>query len=331
MENVNVESCKDVAIVGGASLVGSHLIELLEAERPNWTVTVLDNFRNGVEEMPPKQIPSSRVKVVYLDVREPDAVRDALAEKDVVFHMAALLSMAFPTHPREAVEVNILGSLNVVEACCTTKSRLVFSSSSGGVYGCPPFGNVEEVTPFWHDTLPPGTAMYGSAKILIESVCRDRSVRVGDLEWVALRYTSVFGRRQHRRGRNTAKLRDNLIRLHRGESAIFDRPALETHDYVHARDVAVANLLASEITPSPNRAYTIGAGQSTTNEELDHILKAVTHSRVPTQWLGEESEMRPNVTFDISRANRDLGYTPRVSLEEGITDLYKEIVEGENG
>jgi UDP-glucose 4-epimerase len=320
---------REVAIVGGASLIGSHLVELLQRSRPSWSITILDNFRSANEDKLNQLFRTGQVKLQRLDIRDRDGVAEAVQGVDTVFHMAALLSMSFPDNTREAIEVNVLGAVNVIDACITSRARLVLSSSAGGVYGLAPSGVVNEDAPFWHAALTPGTAMYGSGKILIESLCRDRSDRLGTLDWVGLRYTSVYGLRQHDRGRNTATLRENLVRLHRGMSARFERPSVETHDYVDARDVALANLAAAESHEPANDVFTIGSGHSTSNAELAAILQSVTGSTASTEWLGEDFEVRPEISFDITKASSVLGYVPQIDLKEGIVALYDEIVEDE--
>lgn len=320
-----------VAIIGGASLVGTHILELLLAERPEWSIRVFDNFRTGDESMLKSLASTPRCSVQTLDVRDADALVSAIDGCDTVFHLAAMLSLSFPEHTREAIEVNVLGSLNVIDACVQTSSRLILSSSAGGVYGIPIAGDVREDAPLRHADLPPGTAMYGAGKILVENVCRDRGSRNPGFIWSALRYTSVYGRRQHARGRHTALLAENMRRLAHGEPARFERPPAETHDYIDARDVARCNLMASEATSTVlNRAYNVSSGQATSNAEMAHLLARTTGSVVAPVWEPWDGLVRPSVVYDPSAAFDFLGWSPCIGLEVGLRDLYASLQEGAN-
>jgi UDP-glucose 4-epimerase len=323
------DSSRKVAIIGGASLVGSHIVELLQDVRPAWTLLIFDNFRTGDEEALRSVVDPSKSTIAALDVRDEAGTAAALEGCDIVFHLAAMLSMSFPTNTREAIEVNVLGSLNVIEACAAQGTRLVLSSSAGGVYGIPVEGAVTESSPFAHSSLPTGTAMYGSGKILAENICRDRSSTFPDFSWAALRYTSIYGRRQHNRGRHTARLAENLERLAAGHAARFDRPPEEAHDYLDARDAALCNLLAAEADASMvNRAFNVASGRATTNAELAEILGRVTRSETPPEWTRFDGDIRPAVRYDPGAASASLGFDAQVRLEEGLSVLYESLQEG---
>jgi UDP-glucose 4-epimerase len=318
-----------VAVIGGASLVGMHILELLQEERPDWYLSIYDNFRTGDELTLRALAASGRCSVESLDVRDAGALATALKGCETVFHLAAMLSMSFPRHTREAIEVNVLGSLNVIEACVNSGARLILSSSAGGVYGVPEAGDVREDSPLRHASLPPGTAMYGAGKILVESICRDRGTVNSSFSWTALRYTSVYGRRQHARGRHTAQLAENMRRLAAGDAARFDRPPEESHDYIDARDVARCNLVAAEASSDVlNRAYNVSSGRATSNEEIASLLARVTGSDVPPKWVSSNGPMRPLVVYDPGAARDALGWAARIDLEDGLKDLYASLQEG---
>ncbi|HTE61166.1 MAG TPA: NAD-dependent epimerase/dehydratase family protein, partial [Solirubrobacteraceae bacterium] len=200
-----------VAVVGGGSLIGTHLVELLHAERPGWRLRVVDNFSTG-REQELVELFSPDDALIRLDIRDREGCEEALTGCRIVFHLAAILSMSFERDARTGVEVNVLGMGNVLEATARAGARLVLASSSGGVHGIAPAGVVDESSPFHHAALPPGTAMYGAAKLLAEHRCRALGDQDG-LEWVTLRYSSVYGPRQHDRGRHTQALTENLRRL----------------------------------------------------------------------------------------------------------------------
>lgn len=324
-------TARNVAIVGAASLVGLHLIELLQSSKPAWHISVLDNFRSGNEALVRQIVDPDRGTVRWLDVRDREDCLAALTGHQVVFHLAAMLSMSFSAHTREALETNVLGSLNVIEAAEQAGARLVLSSSCGGVYGLAPAGVVHADTPFFHAGLATGTAMYGAGKIIAESICRDRASSDRDFEWLALRYSSVYGRYQHDRGRNTTQLTENVERLTSGRPAILSRPPDEAHDYVEVKDVARANLLAA-LAPAAalGRPYNVASGVSTTNEQLAQCLHQLAGMHTEPDWQldADAPPARPLVTIDVEPAAALLKFRAEVDLRTGMGELYRSSLQG---
>jgi UDP-glucose 4-epimerase len=317
------ESRTTAAVIGGGGLIGAYVVRLLRSERPDWNVRVVDTFtasdRTEIEALRGPQL-----EILETDVRDRAGVGEAVDGCAVVFHLAALVSSQMRDHLREGIEVDVIGALNVIEAAAAARARLVVSSSIT-VFGGPE-GRVHEVTAFSHQTCPPTSALYGSMKLTAEYACAITAARQPGFSWVALRYATVYGRRQHRRGVHQLNIVDNLVRLRSGDQPRFGGTPDEAHDYVHASDVARANLLAAEAPASATgRAYIVASGRSTTNAQIAAALAEVTGSTLPPIW--EESaddQLRVrlrDVSFDISAARTQLGYEPRTTMYDGIADL----------
>jgi UDP-glucose 4-epimerase len=330
------ETGRTVAVVGAASLAGTHLLELIQRERPTWEVRALDNFSTGQRDHLRGVIASDRVHPVEVDVRDRGALADALRGCDVVFQFAAILSMDFRVRLREALEVNVMGAFNALEATAAMGGRFVFSSSNA-TFASPEPGLVDERRPFRAQFAPPTIATYGAAKLLIESACRVAAETVDTgFTWVALRYPTVYGRRQHRRGIHALNVIDNLQRSQRRERPRFGGGRDAAHDYVHASDVARANILAAEApSDATGRAYIIASGVTTTNTELAEILERVTRSGLEPIWEDAEEDRnripQQHIRFDIAAARQHLGYEPKMTVEDGIRDLYESLPDPRDG
>jgi UDP-glucose 4-epimerase len=319
---------RSVAVVGAASLAGTHLLELIQRERPGWEVRALDNFATGQRDHLRSVISSDRVHPLEVDVRDRVALGEALRGCNVVFQFAAILSMDFRVRLREAIEVNVMGAFNALEATAAMGGRFIFSSSNA-TFATPEPGLVDEQRPFRPQFAPPTIATYGAAKLLIESACRVAAEAADTgFTWVALRYPTVYGRRQHRRGIHALNVIDNLQRLDRGERPRFGGGRDAAHDYVHATDVARANLLAADApSVATGRAYIISSGTTTTNQELSEVLQRVTGSSLEPIWEDAHEDRnripQQHIRFDITAARQHLGYQPQMNVEDGIRDLYE--------
>src|SRR5438132_11152801 len=140
-------------------------------------------------------------------------------------------------------------SLNIVEACRYRGVKKVVFASSVATYGNPEADEVDERTPFSWQTAPPALALYAASKIIGENLLRLYKQRYG-LDYVALRYSTVYGERQHHRGVNALHIIESYERIKQGERPVITGDGSEAHDYVYVGDVARANVMtmASEVS-----------------------------------------------------------------------------------
>jgi len=187
-------------LTGGASLIGSHVAEqLLEAGAGE--VVLFDNYALGSPEVAAFLAQDKRVRVVRGDITRLHELLDALDGIDGVFALAGFLTLPLSQNPGLGLDVNVRGMFNIVEACRNRGVKKVVFSSSVATFGDPEADEVDETTPFrWH-TAPPALALYASSKIIGENLLRLYKQRYG-LDYIALRYSTVYGERQHHRGVN---------------------------------------------------------------------------------------------------------------------------------
>ena len=293
-----------MCVTGGAGFIGSHVADALLAE--GHRVLIVDDLSSGSKE----NIPPS-AEFHQLDIRSSDAaslVRDAGVE--VLVHHAAQMdvrrSVADPVHD---ASVNIVGTLNLLEAGRRgALKQVVFASTGGAIYGDQERFPADER----HTTKP--LSPYGVAKLSVERYLYFFHAEYG-LDAVALRYANVYGPRQSPHG-EAGVVAIFLDRLLSGKDAVINGDGLQTRDYVFVGDIVVANVAA--LGRSGFAAYNVGTGRETTVVDLYRLLAvALRVSRPPVHGPAKPGEQRRSViTSDLLA--KDLGVRPRVPLEEGL-------------
>lgn len=300
-------SGESVLVTGGAGFIGGHIVDEL---RDRADVTVLDDFSSGEEA----NVPPS-VEVREADVRDADAVADAVAEADVVFHEAAVVDVAQSVEtPVRCHGVNVDGTLNVLEAARAHDARVVVASSAA-IYGAPTSTPVDES----ERTAP--LSPYGIDKLAVDHYARRYHDLYG-VDTVSLRYFNAYGPGQS--GGDYAGVIDVFFEQARaGDELTVHGDGTQTRDFVHVDDVVRANLLAAT-TEEVGSAYNVGTGTSVTINELAERVKAVVGSDSPVVHTEERSGDIQHSRADIGRARRKLGYEPTVSLSDGLATLERD-------
>ncbi|WP_457614310.1 GDP-mannose 4,6-dehydratase [Methanopyrus sp.] len=299
-------------MTGGAGFIGSHVVE--ELVDRGYDVVVLDNFIMGREENLRKV--QDDVEIVRADVTDPRAVDRTLREyqPEVVIHLAAQVNVRYSMEsPFVDARINALGTLNLVSLAAEHNvERFVYASSGGAVYGEPEYLPVDEE----HPTRP--ISNYGVSKLAGEHYVRVYAERDG-FEHVILRYANVYGPRQDPRG-EAGVIPIFLLRAARGEPLTVFGDGEQTRDFVFVGDVARITVEAVE---RGEGVYNVGTGRETSVNDIVEVVKAVTGLDVEIVY----EEPRPGevrrIYLDPSRAREELGFEPRVDLEEGIQRTWK--------
>ena len=302
-----------VLVTGGAGFVGSTIVDRLQAAGAA-EVRVLDNFiRGSWANLSPAKRRGS-LEVIEGSICNPETVERAVAGADYIFHQAALRITRCAEAPREAVDVLIGGTLNVLEAAVRHKVKKVVAASSASVYGNPSYVPIDEAHPFNNRTL------YGAGKIANEQMLRAYYQMYG-LPYVALRYFNVYGPRMDMEGVYTEVMIRWLDAIEAERPPQIFGDGSQSMDFVFVEDVARANLLAleSEVT---DRVFNVGTGISTTLRELCGVLLRLTGSRLEPEYretrkLGDAAVRRAAV----EQASALLGFQAAVALEEGLRKL----------
>lgn len=296
-------------VIGGAGFIGSHLVDQLIAAGAA-EVTVLDNFVRGKRANLAGAIESGRVEVVDGSIADVDLLRRHMDGKDGAFHLAALWLYECVHEPRQALEQNVVGTYNVIEAAHDTGlPRLVYSSSAS-VYG-----NAREI-PMTEDHPLDNTTMYGATKIAGEQFLRAFHERYG-LDYVALRYMNAYGPRMDDKGAYVSVIVKVLDRIARGERPTIHGDGSQAYDFIHVSDIARANVLAME-SSATDAAYNVATGTRTTISELVDELLAITGSDLEPEYLPDEPMFVTERVGSTAAAATDLGFTASVGWREGL-------------
>ena len=301
-------------VTGGAGTIGSTIVDqLLDAGAAE--IRVLDNFVRGRRENLAAAVASGRVHVIEGDIRDVDAVREATAGTDVVFHQAAIRITQCAEEPRLALEVLADGTFNVLEAAATARVRKVVAASSASVYGlATEFPTTESQHPWANDTF------YGAAKVFNEGMLRSFHAMHG-LDYVALRYFNVYGPRMDIHGLYTEVLIRWMERIEAGKPPLIFGDGQQTMDFVYTTDIARANLLAAQ-APVTDTVFNIGTNTETSLLQLAQAMLHAMGSELSVE-LGPERAVngvtRRLASIDAARAQ--LGWKPEVDLDEGLSRL----------
>ncbi len=301
-------------VTGGCGFIGSHIAESL-VEQEN-IVIIYDNLSSGYE----RNIAGFRDKIAFIeaDIRDVRALTDAMQGVDYVFHEAAMVSVFDSVErPIENHDINITGTLNVLVAARECGVKRVVAASSAAVYGDDP------ALPKTEEMIPCHESPYALAKIVNEHYTRVFANLYG-LETVVLRYFNVYGPRQDPGSMYSgviAKFSDDILA---GRNPTVFGDGLQSRDFIFVRDVVEANFLAMH---NPNlgkgEVFNIATGRRTSLLNLLDILKDLVGKDVNPRFKdARRGDVRHSVA-DITRAQRELGFTPRYDLREGLGELLK--------
>jgi UDP-glucose 4-epimerase len=312
-------------IVGGASLVGSATAELLLAEGAA-EVVILDNFFQGSTDAIKHLSGHARLKTITADVMRLPHLIAATAGMDGVLHLAALMSLTMDRDPWMGLDVNIRGTQNIIEACCLNGVRKLVFPSSNAVYGYGPgiVGELAETSPFHSAGAPPAAILYGASKIIGEQLCRDAHLKRG-LDYVALRYATVYGERQHYRAANALYIIETHDRVRRGERPRVIGDGSETKHFVYVSDVARANA-AAFAADATNVAVNISGPKPITTLEIVRLVTELSGKELaPEHVEPEPGKVRLTSggawAVDHKLAEQTIGWRPQVDMREGIRRL----------
>ena len=305
-----------VLVTGGAGTIGSTLVDQL-VDSGAAEVVVLDTMVRGRPEnlAAAAAAAGDRLRIVVGDINDRPLVARLIEGMDLVFHLAALRITQCAEQPRMALESLVDGTFTIIEAAVDAGVKKVVASSSASVYGlAETFPTTERHHPYNNDTF------YGAAKAFNEGMLRSFHAMRG-LDYVALRYFNVYGPRMDTHGVYTEVLIRWMERIARGESPLIFGDGLQTMDFVHVHDIARANVLAAQADVTDS-VYNIATATETSLLDLAQALAAAMDSDLKPEF-GPARAVN-GVTrrlADISAAGRDLGWAPRIGLNEGLRGL----------
>lgn len=298
-----------VAVVGGAGLIGSHVVDALISE-PVSGIVVVDDLTRGRREDLAGALRDERVTLVERSIMDTDALRQALRGVGGVFMLASLGLAECLEDPRRAWPVNVIGTWNVVEACRDLGVRRIVYSSSASVYGNAVTLPMTEEHPFNNRST------YGATKIACEQMLRAAFEQYG-LPYVGLRYMNVYGPRMDRRGTYVGVIVRMLDDILSGKGPVIHGDGTQTYDFVYVSDAARANVLAMTST-CEDAFVNVGTGVGTSLNELAALILKLTGSSLTPERRTAVQSMVASRVGSTELAERLFGFRAATSLEDGL-------------
>lgn len=307
-----------ILVTGGSGLIGSHTVDLLLDEDIE-KVVVFDKLIN--EKNLENARKSKKVKIVQGDIFNAEEVKKAARGVDYVFHFAGMLLLPSSRDPRGALRNNIVGMFNLLEVLVKLKIKRFVYSSSVSIYG-----SSKKKVLMKEDYPLNNRTIYGAGKIIGEQFCRVFHDMAG-LNYIALRYSSAYGPRQHYEGLYPRLIMQSLNRIQKGLPPQVEGRGEEIQDFIYVGDVAKANLLGLR-SDVDDEAFNITSGRATTVRELIQTLIDITHPKLKIEFLPRSSQVSvPFRWFSNEKAKRVLKFKPETDLKTGL----KRLVEWEIG
>jgi UDP-glucose 4-epimerase len=296
-----------VLVTGGAGFIGSNIVDRLQREGNE--VVVLDNFLSGYRE---NLIRFPKVTVIEGDVRDAVAVDEAMRGVEVVFHLAASVgNKRSIDYPLDDAEINVLGTLQVLEAAKKRGVRKIVASSSAGIYGELKTIPITEDHPIEPDTP------YGCTKLCEEKLCLSYA-KLYEIESVCLRYFNVYGPNQR------FDAYGNVIPIFvfnalRGDDIVVFGDGEQTRDFVNVADVVQANMNAAMMR-GVSGAFNIASGTRVSINKLARMISDEVGTQTTIRFGSpRKGDVRDSLA-EIRAARDALGYRPAVELQPGLTE-----------
>ncbi len=303
-----------VLVTGGAGFIGSNLVKLLLQN--NFEVKVLDNLSTGYK----KNIEDFDIEFIKGDVRDKDLLEKAVKDIKIIFHMAANIgNVKSLKNPQEDSEVNIIGTLNILEAARKFGIESIIYSSSAAIFG--------EILKMPVDENHPQNpeSPYGVSKLAGEKhvLCYSK---LYSIKAVCLRFFNVYGINQRYDAYgNVIPIFANRLLMRKHLTIYGD--GKQTRDFVNVKDVAMANYLAGTKAQKSD-VYNVGSGLSITINQLVEYVQEASGISTSIKYASPRKGEILHCKADITKIKNDFGFNPNADILEGLKEYFKWLKKG---
>ncbi len=311
-------SGKRILVTGGAGFIGSHLVDQILEDPDVARVCVLDNLVNGSRDNLPALEQDPRLVLLSEDILDTDAVDEAVSGTHVVFNLACLGVRHSLHSPLENHRVNAEGTLNVLLAAQRQGVERFVHVSSSEVFGTAQHAPIDESHPTWPETV------YGGSKLAGEAYARAFFSTYG-LPVVVARPFNTYGPRSHFEGDCGEVIPRTVVRVLCGLPPIIFGDGEQTRDFLHVSDTARGLRSIAGCEAAVGRTVNFGFGRETT---INALCRRVADAAGRPDLAADHVEARPGdvrrLWVDNTLVRELIGFEPRMSLADGITDLVGE-------
>ena len=303
-------------VTGGAGFIGSNIVDKLISL--GHKVTVIDNFSSGKEENLSQHKNNLSLTIIRRDIC--DNLEDIFKKDkfDAVFHLAAIVSVPYSLeHPLETNDVNVRGTLNLLECCRKFGVKRFVLSSSCSVYGN------QETLPLVETMNPMPISPYALSKLIGEHYCRLYNAVYG-LETISLRYFNVYGPRQNPAGNYACMIPKFIRMINSDQSPKINGDGKQTRDFIFVSDVAEANISALNTTNKScfGDVFNIGTGGNLSVNDVTEKIISLSGKNISPIYGPAVIEPK-NALADNSKAKTILNWQPKFSFEQALKETYK--------
>jgi UDP-glucose 4-epimerase len=304
---------KTVLITGGCGFIGTNLVRFLFYK--GYTLKILDNLstskKKNLLDTGWQQYPNN---ILIGDIRDQDTVNEATTDIDAVVHLAANPGITESIeNPQEVWEINVTGTLNMLEACRINGVKAFIFASSNAVLG-------KHHPPANESKVPKPLSPYGAAKLAGEALCSAYYYTFG-LNTASLRFANCYGPVSQHKSSVVAKF---IKRIKQHKPLTIYGNGEQTRDFIHVDDICQAiSLCLSTDSKLEGQVFQIASGRETSINKLISILKEITGHDTPIiNEPKRKGDIQKNYS-DITKARKKLGFEPNIELKSGLNELWK--------
>ena len=310
-----------VLVTGGAGNIGSFIVDqLLELDH---RVVVVDNFYNGKFRNIADHLTKKRIELETIDIGCYEMVKYVFDKHkpEYVSHQASLMIMDSNKFPHKAIETNITGTFNIIQACHEFGIKKLTYGSSSSVYGNPRFVPVTEDHPFDQQNL------YGATKVAKEALMQSWAFS-HNVPYVGFRYFNIYSERQGLGAFYTQVFQKWIHGIFEGEEVVMYGDGEQTMDLVHSYDAAKANVLAMFNNNVENEHFNVGSGRETKVKDLLALIEKMLAKKAKVKHIESDPHLVRRRCASIEKARKMLGFEPSVSVEEGTKRYINYLLKG---